>query len=100
MRGLIEQRFKDYLASDTSQSNWFKSSFHVSLRVERNENEPRGKPRGSNKFRRSGYCDGGDAASQARTESRLRALVIGPGLRNIFETSVGITPEHLISTSQ
>ena len=48
MRGLIEQRFKDYLASDTSQSNWFKSSFHVSLRVERNENEPRGKPRGSN----------------------------------------------------
>lgn|GEM_PF-2924850 len=43
----------------------------------------------------SGNRDGGNAASQARTESRKRALMNDPGLREKFETSVGVTSENL-----
>jgi len=43
-----------------------------------------------------GNCDGGDAASQARIESRERALMHDPGLRKKIETSVGVTPANLI----
>lgn len=42
-----------------------------------------------------GNCDGGDAASQARIESRKRALIGDPGLRKKFETSVGVTSTNL-----
>ena len=40
-------------------------------------------------------CDGGNAASQARIESRKRALINDPGLRKKFETSVGVTTTNL-----
>ncbi len=42
-----------------------------------------------------GNCDSGNAASQARIESRKRALMNDPGLRKNFETSVGVTTTNL-----
>jgi len=40
-------------------------------------------------------CDGGNAASQARIESRERALINDPDLRKYFETSVGVSFTNL-----
>ncbi len=40
-------------------------------------------------------CDGGNAASQARIESRERALINDPDLRKYFETSVGVSSTSL-----
>jgi hypothetical protein len=40
-------------------------------------------------------CDGGNAASQVKIESRERALINDPDLREYFETSVGVSFTNL-----
>lgn len=48
----------------------YRKSNNIAEPQSQNENEPRDFSRDSILFRQIGYCDGGDAASQARTESR------------------------------